>query len=119
MPLLVTGCGDDLAPGRGNEAGAASNGMAGSLGVVSSAGNLGVLPYANAMKTEASIKGIEVEDLNLRSGEYYESAGTAYLASNIFDGGTTHFIQPGAVKIASLIVGELRKNKGPLAAYLK
>jgi lysophospholipase L1-like esterase len=78
-----------------------------------------LLPYANAMKTEAAAKTAEVVDLNLRSGEYYESVGTTYLATNIFDGGTTHFIKAGAIEMATLIVGELKKNKGPLAAYLK
>ena len=41
---LATGCGDDAAPGTGNEAGAPSNGIAGSVssaGSLSSAGNLG------------------------------------------------------------------------------
>jgi hypothetical protein len=78
-----------------------------------------LLPYANAMKNEATQKSIEVEDLNLRSMEYYQSVGTTYLATNIFDGGTTHFIKAGAVKMAELIVGEVKKNNGPLAAYLK
>ena len=78
-----------------------------------------LLPYANAMKDEAAKKKAEVEDLNLRSGEYYESVGTSYLATNIFDGGTTHFIQAGAVQMAKLIIGEIKKNHGPLAAYLK
>jgi lysophospholipase L1-like esterase len=78
-----------------------------------------LLPYANAMKAEAAQKSIEVEDLNLRSEEYYQSVGTTYLATNIFDGGTTHFIKAGAVKMAELVVGEVKNNKGPLAAYLR
>ncbi len=78
-----------------------------------------LLPYANAMKDEATKKGVEVEDLNLRSVEYFQSVGNTYLATNIFDGGTTHFIKAGAVKMAELIVGEVRKNDGRLAAYLK
>ncbi|MGC4095398.1 MAG: hypothetical protein QM756_47235 [Polyangiaceae bacterium] len=78
-----------------------------------------LLPYANAMKDEATKKTVEVEDLNLRSVEYYTSVGNTYLATNIFDGGTTHFIKAGAVKMAELVAGEIRKNKGPLAAYLK
>jgi len=78
-----------------------------------------LLPYANAMKMEASGKTVEVEDLNLRSEEYYMSVGDAFLATNIFDGGTTHFIEAGAVKMAELIVGEIRKNRGALAAYLE
>jgi hypothetical protein len=78
-----------------------------------------LLPYANAMKDEATKKTVEVEDLNLRSEEYYMSVGSSYLATNIFDGGTTHFIKAGAVKMAELIAGEVRKNAGPLAAYLK
>ena len=86
---------------------------------VGAAVNNTLLPYANAMKDEASKKSVEVEDLNLRSVEYYTSVGNTYLASNIFDGGTTHFIKAGAVKMAELLVGEIRKNKGPLAGYLK
>jgi hypothetical protein len=78
-----------------------------------------LLPYADAMKDEASKKMVEVEDLNLRSVEYYGSVGNAFLTANIFDGGSTHFIKPGAVKMAELIAGEVRKNRGPLAAYLK
>ena len=78
-----------------------------------------LLPYANAMKDEASMKGIEVLDLNLRSVEYFQSVGNTYLATNIFDGGTTHFIKAGAVKMAELIAGEVRKNNGRLADYLK
>lgn len=78
-----------------------------------------LLPYANAMKDEASIEMVEVVDLNLRSVAYYQEVGDAYLAANIFDGGTTHFHKQGAIKMAELIAGELRKNHGPLSAYLK
>lgn len=78
-----------------------------------------LLPYANAMKDEATKESVEVEDLNLESEAYYTSVGSSYLATNIFDGGTTHFIEAGAVKMASLIVTEVRKNNGQLAAYLK
>lgn len=78
-----------------------------------------LLPYANAMKDEAAKEAVEVEDLNLESEAYYTSVGTNYLAANIFDGGTTHFREAGAVEMATLIVTEIRKNSGPLAAYLK
>jgi hypothetical protein len=78
-----------------------------------------LLPYANAMKDEASTETVEVEDLNLESEAYYTSVGNSYLATNIFDGGTTHFIEAGAVEMATLIVKEIRKNNGPLTAYLK
>lgn len=78
-----------------------------------------LLPYANAMKSEATTKSVEVADLNLRSVEYFQMVGNTFLATNIFDTGTTHFIQPGAIEMAQLIVGEIRKNRGPLAAYLK
>jgi hypothetical protein len=78
-----------------------------------------LLPYANAMKDAAAKKTVEVEDLNLRSVEYYTSVGNTFLASNIFDGGTTHFVKAGALKMAELVAGEIRKNKGPLSAYLK
>src|SRR5262249_45261349 len=78
-----------------------------------------LLPYANAMKAEAGIKSVEGADLNLRSVEYFNMVGNDFLATNIFDTGTTHFIKAGAVKMAELIVGEIRKNQGPLAAYLQ
>lgn len=78
-----------------------------------------LLPYANAMKDEATKETVEVEDLNLESEAYYTSVGNSFLATNIFDGGTTHFIEAGAVEMATLIVKEVRKNNGPLAAYLK
>ena len=78
-----------------------------------------LLPYANAMKDEATQETVEVEDLNLESEAYYTSVGNSSLATNIFDGGTTHFIEAGAVEMATLIVKEIRKNSGPLAAYLK
>lgn len=78
-----------------------------------------LLPYAQSMKSEAQIKGVEVVDLNLRSGEYYEKVGNAFLATNIFDGGTTHFIKAGAIEMASLIAGEVKTQGGRLATYLK
>jgi lysophospholipase L1-like esterase len=78
-----------------------------------------LLPYADAMKDEAMMKGVEVADLNASSVAYYQMVGSDYLAANIFDGGTTHFIKAGAVKMAELLAGEIRKNGGPLAVYLK
>ena len=78
-----------------------------------------LLPYANAMKAEATLKTVEVEDLNLRSVEYFNMVGNTFLATNIFDTGTTHFIKAGAIKMAELITGEIRVHRGPLAAYLK
>lgn len=78
-----------------------------------------LLPYAQSMKSEAQLKSLEVIDLNLRSGEYYEKVGNAFLAQSIFDGGTTHFIKPGAVQMASLIAIEIKKQGGRLASYLK
>lgn len=78
-----------------------------------------LLPYAQSMKGEAQTKKLEVLDLNLRSGEYYEKVGNTYLATNIFDGGTTHFIKAGAIQMASLIVGEIKAQGGRLATYLK
>jgi lysophospholipase L1-like esterase len=78
-----------------------------------------LLPYANAMKSEATLEGLEVADLNLASVNYYAMVGNTFLATNIFDGGTTHFVQAGAIEMASLVAGELRKDNGPLAAYLK
>ena len=81
--------------------------------------NNGLLPYANAMKHEAMLKSVQVADLNLRSVEYYAVVGDAYLAATIFDTGSTHFVKAGAIKMASLVAGEIRAQGGPLAAYLK
>lgn len=78
-----------------------------------------LLPYAQSMKNEAQLKSLEVIDLNLRSGEYYEKVGNAFLTTNIFDGGTTHFIKAGAGQMTSLIAGEIEKQGGRLATYLK
>jgi hypothetical protein len=102
--VLLAGCGttgDDGvdAAGVGGATGNDTGGRGGTSGST-------LLPYANAMKDEAAKKTVEVEDLNLRSEEYYMSVGTSYLATNIFDGGTTHFIKAGAVKMAALIAGE-------------
>jgi lysophospholipase L1-like esterase len=79
-----------------------------------------LLPYANAMKTEATQKAVQVVDLNLRSVEYYQMVGnTTFLASSIFDTGTTHFVKAGAIEMAQLIVGEIRARGGALAGLLK
>jgi lysophospholipase L1-like esterase len=75
-----------------------------------------LLPHANAMRHAAEQKSVEVADLNLRSVEYYAMVGDAYLAANIFDRGSTHFQKQGAITMAELIEGELRKNASPLAA---
>ncbi|MET0596147.1 MAG: SGNH/GDSL hydrolase family protein [Polyangiaceae bacterium] len=81
--------------------------------------NNGLLGYSNAMKDEATLKSVPIADLNLRSVEYYAMVGDAYLAANIFDTGSTHFVKAGAAKMASLVVGELRAKGSGLAAYLK
>lgn len=78
-----------------------------------------LLPYANAMKDEATTKAVEICDLNSRSVQYYQMVGNAYLATNIFDGGTTHFIKAGAIKMAELVADEIRQHHGPLASYLR
>jgi lysophospholipase L1-like esterase len=78
-----------------------------------------LLPYANSMKAQAKAQNLELIDLNLRSGDYYEQVGNAYLTSNIFDGGTTHFIKAGAIQMAKLVAAEIKKNDQRLARYLK
>ena len=80
-------------------------------------------PYAGAMITEGVAKGVLVADLNARGVEYLDSIGQAgatalYLPSH----GTVdkaHFVKAGAVKMAQLVAGELRRIHSPLAAYLK
>jgi hypothetical protein len=42
-----------------------------------------------------------------------------FAATNIFDTGITHFIEPGAIKMAELVTGEIRAHDGRLAAYLE
>ncbi len=60
-----------------------------------------------------------VLDLNLASVNYYAMVGNAFLATNIFDGGTIHFVLAGATEIASLVANQIRENNGPLASYLQ
>jgi lysophospholipase L1-like esterase len=78
-----------------------------------------LVAYANAMREAGEQQGVEVVDLNARSFEYYMMVGDSSLANNIFDGGTTHFVKAGAIKMAELIVGELEAHASPLAVYLK
>jgi lysophospholipase L1-like esterase len=75
-------------------------------------------PYVDAMKDEATMKGVTVLDLNQASIDYYEMVGNAYLQTNIFDTGTTHFVKAGAVEMASLVASEIDKNVPVLAQYL-
>jgi hypothetical protein len=46
---------------------------------------------------------------------YFNLVGNMFLATNIFDTGITHFIKPGAIKMAELVTGEIRAHQGPLA----
>jgi lysophospholipase L1-like esterase len=78
-----------------------------------------LVEYANAMREAGEQLGVEVVDLNARSFEYYMMVGDSALATKIFDGGTTHFVKAGAIKMAELIVGELKAHASPLAAYLE
>ena len=80
---------------------------------------VGSAPATDDAQSTGGVSNVGGNNSNLRSEEYYQSVGDSYLATNIFDGGTTHFIKAGAVEMATLVVGEIRKNNGPLAAYLK
>jgi lysophospholipase L1-like esterase len=74
--------------------------------------------YVAAMKDEGTKDSVQVADLNTASIAYYVSVGDAYLATNIFDGGTTHYVKAGAVKMASLVAAELLKGGGTLGQYV-
>jgi lysophospholipase L1-like esterase len=74
--------------------------------------------YVAAMEDEGTRASVQVADLNAASIAYYETVGDAYLAASIFDGGTTHYVKAGAIKMASLIATELQKGGGALAQYV-
>jgi hypothetical protein len=48
-----------------------------------------------------------------RALEFSCTAGLLASAMSIFDGGTTHFIKPGAIEMASLIVGRAAEEQRP------
>ena len=77
-----------------------------------------LVDYSTAMRDAGEQLGVEVVDLNSRSFEYYMMVGDSFLTTNIFDGGSTHFVKAGAIKMAELVVGELKAQASPLAAYL-
>lgn len=85
--------------------------------------NARLAPYAASMVTVGAAKDVPVVDLNARGVEMLSKIGKTeatplYHAPN----GTVdkaHFLKPGAVKMAELIVGELKRIKSPLAEQVK
>jgi len=78
-----------------------------------------LLPYADAMKTVASEKKVDVIDLNASSGTLYEQLGTTandVVASAAQD--RTHFNEQGARMMAHLVMQELTQVKPRLAKEL-
>ena len=85
--------------------------------------NARLAPYAAAMLSEGAAKSVLVADLNARGVELLNSIGqTAATPLYLPSRGTTdkaHFLKAGAIKMAQLTAGELRRIHSPLAAYLK
>jgi lysophospholipase L1-like esterase len=85
--------------------------------------NARLAPYAQAMHTVGAAKNVSVVDLNARGAEYLNSIGQAAATPLYFPSRGTvdkaHFLKAGSTKMAELVVGELRRIKSPLAAYLK
>ncbi len=79
-----------------------------------------LLPYATAMKKVALEKGVIFVDLYSASGILLKdlgSEGSLDLFCRPSD--SSHFSRKGAEKMAALIVGELKAQKCPLAAYVR
>lgn len=79
-----------------------------------------LLPYANAMKTVASEKGVALIDLNASSGRLYERLGekaTATVSRNGTD--PTHFNERGARWMAQLVMRDLLKVEPHLIARVR
>jgi lysophospholipase L1-like esterase len=83
------------------------------------ANNSRLLPYANAMKELGTARSVQVVDLNARSYEFQSTASAATLDTIYLSGDSTHFQQAGAIKMAQLIAGELKRIGSPLVGYLK
>lgn len=85
--------------------------------------NARLAPYAAAMVTVGAAKNVQVVDLNARGVEHLSKIGQTEATPLYFPSrgvvDKAHFLKPGAVKMAELVGGELKRIKSPLAGYLK
>jgi len=86
--------------------------------------NARLAPYAAACYTAGEAKHALVDDLNARGVEWLNSIGkdTAapfYLPNSQHVPDKAHFVKAGAVQMAKMVAGEIKRINSPLAAYLK
>lgn len=85
--------------------------------------NARLAPYAAAMVTVGTAKNVPVVDLNARGVEHLSKIGQTEATPLYFPSrgvvDKAHFLKPGAVKMAELVTGELKRIKSPLAGYVK
>ncbi len=86
--------------------------------------NARLAPYAAACYTAGAAKNVLVDDLNARGVEWLNSIGkeTAapfYLPNSQHVPDKAHFVKAGAVQMAKMVAGEIKRINSPLAGYLK
>jgi lysophospholipase L1-like esterase len=85
--------------------------------------NVGVNDYHGAMLRVVTALTVPFIDLEKKTATLFSANGQSYNANFLFDGGTTHFHEMGAINVAKLVaqgIGELSTNAdvAPLAAAL-
>jgi lysophospholipase L1-like esterase len=85
--------------------------------------NARLAPYAEAMYKAGKAKGVLVADLNARGVEFLNKVGEAgtkalYMPSRTGAPDKAHFVKGGAVKMAEMVAGELKRVGSPLGAYV-
>ncbi|HVT81367.1 MAG TPA: GDSL-type esterase/lipase family protein [Phycisphaerae bacterium] len=86
--------------------------------------NARLAPYREAIIKAGKEKGVLVDDLNARGVEWLTEIGEAkahdiYMPNSAGVPDKAHFMKEGAVKMAGMVAGELKRIGSPLAAYLK
>jgi lysophospholipase L1-like esterase len=85
--------------------------------------NARLSPYAEAAQKAGKEKGVLVADLNARGVEWLNKEGEEktkafYLPSRTGAPDKAHFVKAGAVKMAGLVAGEIKRVGSPLGAYV-
>lgn len=82
-------------------------------------GNARLSPYVTVLASLAQKKALPLVDLNARSVEYLNVIGQQAAQEIYIDGDKAHFTKKGALQMAQLVAGELRRIESPLARYLR
>ncbi len=76
-------------------------------------------PYANAMKAVAKEKNLAIVDLYSMTEKEMQTLGDKGTVSLFAPNDRSHFSDKGAVWLASLIAGDIKRQKLPMAVVLK